>query len=88
MNGKTRQNILVDTSIPLEGGEELITKLEKVAPVFVTDIVLQELDGHKNNANTSVAYRAREFFRRLGSSNGEALFVLPPDGMRDRKSVV
>lgn len=82
----TAQKILIDTSILLEGGEEVIAKLSKVAPVFVTDIVLQELDGHKNNANTSVAYRAREFFRRLGSSNGEALFTLPPDGMKLEKT--
>jgi len=81
----TTQKILIDTSIIIEGGEEVIAKLEKVAPVFVTDIVLQELDGHKNNANGSVAYKAREFFRRLGKSNGESLDVLPPDGMRLEK---
>jgi len=82
----TKRNILVDTSIPLEGGEEVIAKLEKVAPVFVTDIVLQELDGHKNNANSSVAYRAREFFRRMGNSNGISLDVLPLSGMRLEKT--
>lgn len=71
------QNLLIDTSVILEGGEEIIDKLEKIAPVFVTDIVLQELDGHKNNANSSVAYRAREFFRKLGNSNGIELNVLP-----------
>ena len=81
-----KRNILVDTSIPLEGGEEVIAKLEKVAPVFVTDIVLQELDGHKNNANSSVAYRAREFFRRMGSSNGISLDVLPLSCMRLEKT--
>lgn len=86
MNGQNRQNILVDTSIPLEGGEAVIAKLNKVAPVFVTDIVLQELDGHKNNSNGAVAYQAREFFRRLGKTNGEALFVLPPDGMKLEKT--
>lgn len=86
INGQTRQNILVDTSIPLEGGEDIIAKLDKVAPVFVTDIVLQELDGHKNNANGAIAYQAREFFRRLGKTNGEALFVLPPDGMKLEKT--
>lgn len=76
----TAQKILMDTSILLEGDEGIIAKLEKVAPVFITDIVLQELDGHKNNSNGSVAYRAREFFRKLGNSNGEALDILP-DGM-------
>lgn len=80
------QNLLIDTSVILEGGEEIIAKLEKVAPVFVTDIVLQELDGHKNNANSSVAYRAREFFRRLGNSNGIELEVLPLSGMRLEKT--
>lgn len=82
----TAQKILIDTSVILEGGEDIIAKLDKVAPVFVTDIVLQELDGHKNNANGAVAYQAREFFRRLGKTNGEALFVLPPDGMKLEKT--
>ena len=79
------QNLLIDTSVILEGGEEIIAKLEKIAPVFVTDIVLQELDGHKNNANSSVAYRAREFFRKLGNSNGEALDAFP-DGIKLEKT--
>lgn len=82
----TAQKILIDTSVILEGGEDIIAKLDKVAPVFVTDIVLQELDGHKNNANGAIAYQAREFFRRLGKTNGEALFVLPPDGMKLEKT--
>lgn len=85
MTEHTKRNILVDTSIPLEGGEAIIAKLEKVAPVFVTDIVLQELDGHKNNANSSVAYRARKLFKAFGKSNGVELDVLPTDGMRLEK---
>lgn len=80
------QRILIDTSIAVEGGEAIIAKLEKIAPVFVTDIVLQELDGHKNNANGAVAFQAREFFRRLGNSNGIALAVLPLDGMKLEKT--
>jgi len=55
--------------------------LKKIAPVFVTDIVLQELDGHKNNANGSVAFQAREFFRRLGNSNGVELHAMPLSNM-------
>lgn len=80
------QRILIDTSIAVEGGEAIIAKLEKIAPVFVTDIVLQELDGHKNNTNGAVAFQAREFFRRLGNSNGIALDVLPLDGMKLEKT--
>ncbi|AHJ14470.1 type II toxin-antitoxin system VapC family toxin [Sulfurospirillum multivorans] len=80
------QRILIDTSIAVEGGEAIIAKLEKIAPVFVTDIVLQELDGHKNNANRAVAFQAREFFRQLGNSNGIALDVLPLDGMKLEKT--
>lgn len=80
------QRILIDTSIAVEGGEAIIAKLGKIAPVFVTDIVLQELDGHKNNANGAVAFQAREFFRRLGNSNGIALDVLPLDGMKLEKT--
>lgn len=79
------QNILIDTSIALEGGEELIAKLEKVAPVFVTDIVLQELDG-KKGAEGSVGYNAREFFRKLGRDNGVEIFVLPPNNVKLEKT--
>lgn len=79
------QNILIDTSIALEGGEELIAKLEKVAPVFVTDIVLQELDG-KKGAEGSVGYNAREFFRKLGRDNGVEMFVLPPNNVKLEKT--
>ena len=75
------QRILIDTSIAVDGGEAIIAKLEKIAPVFVTDIVLQELDGHKNNANGEVAFQAREFFRRLGSDNGKELHVMPLSSM-------
>jgi predicted ribonuclease YlaK len=71
------QRILIDTSIAVEGGEAIIAKLEKIAPVFVTDIVLQELDGHKNNTNGAITFQAREFFRRLGNSNGVELHVMP-----------
>lgn len=70
-------SILIDTSIAVEGGEAIIAKLAKIAPIFVTDIVLQELDGHKNNANSSVAFQAREFFRRLGRDNGVELRAIP-----------
>lgn len=85
METKSNFNILVDTSIPLEGGEELIAKLEKVAPVFVTDIVLQELDG-KKGAEGSVGYNAREFFRKLGRDNGVEMFVLPPNNVKLEKT--
>lgn len=79
------QSILIDTSIALAGGEELIAKLEKVAPVFVTDIVLQELDG-KKGAEGSVGYNAREFFRKLGRDNGVEMFVLPPYNVKLEKT--
>lgn len=72
-----RRTILMDTSMILEVEESVIATLNKSAWVFVTDIVLQELDGHKNNANPVVAYKARAFFRRLEKQNQEALMVLP-----------
>lgn len=75
------QRILIDTSIAVEGGEAIIAKLGKIAPVFVTDIVLQELDGHKNNVNGAVAFQAREFFRQLGKDNGAELHVMPLSNM-------
>lgn len=75
------QRILIDTSIAVEGGEAIIAKLEKIAPVFMTDIVLQELDGHKNNANAEVAYQARKLFKRLGKDNGVELHVMPLSNM-------
>lgn len=76
-----RRTILMDTSMILEVEESVIATLNKSAWVFVTDIVLQELDGHKNNANPVIAYKAREFFRRLGKQNQEALMVLPHHAM-------
>ena len=75
------QRILIDTSIAVEGGEAIIAQLEKIAPVFVTDIVLQELDGHKNNANGAVAFQARTLFKRLGKDNGVELHVIPLSNM-------
>ena len=71
------QMILLDTSILLEVDSDTIEQLTQIASVVVTDIVLQELDGHKNNVNGTVAYRAREFFRQLGKTNGEVLEGLP-----------
>lgn len=81
MNEHTRRNILIDTSIAVEGGEAIIAKLEKIAPVFVTDIVLQELDGHKINANGAVAFQARTLFKRFGKDNGVELHVMPLSNM-------
>ena len=71
------QMMLLDTSILLEVDSDTIEQLTQIASVVVTDIVLQEIDGHKNNVNGTVAYRAREFFRQLGKTNGEVLEGLP-----------
>lgn len=58
-----RKNVLIDTSIVLDGIHNVAT-IDKDANVFVTDIVLRELDGNKG-ADGSKGYNAREFFRQL-----------------------
>lgn len=68
-------NIIIDTSIALED-IEFVQQLSSNYNVFLTDIVLQELDGHKKSEGQT-GYNAREFFRQLGKSNGEALTLLP-----------
>ncbi len=68
-------NIIIDTSIALEN-IEFVQQLSSNHNVFLTDIVLQELDGHKKSEGQT-GYNAREFFRQLGKSNGEALTLLP-----------
>lgn len=56
-------NVILDTSIIVEysidGIKDFIINDDRV---FLTDIILQEMDGHKNSEEAK-GYNAREFFR-------------------------
>lgn len=68
-------NVLIDTSVVLDGIEN-VTMIDKKDNVFVTDVVLRELDGNKG-AEGSKGYNAREFFRQLNQNEFTVLNNLP-----------
>lgn len=70
-----KTNILIDTSIILDGVEN-ITSIDKDSNVFVTDIVLREIDGNKG-AEGAKGYNAREFFRQFNSNAFTTLQTMP-----------
>lgn len=74
------KNVLIDTSVILDGIEN-VTMLDKKDNVFVTDVVLRELDGNKN-AQGSKGYNAREFFRQLNQNDFSKLDALPLTGQK------
>jgi len=71
---KTR-NVLIDTSIVLDGIEN-ISGIDKNSNVFVTDVILRELDGNKG-AEGAKGYNAREFFRQFNANKFQMLNELP-----------
>lgn len=64
-------NVILDTSIIVEysidGIKDFIINDDRV---FLTDIILQEMDGHKNSEEAK-GYNAREFFRQMGNAKSE-----------------
>lgn len=70
-----QNNVLIDTSIVLDGIHN-VGNIDKNANVFVTDVVLRELDGNKG-AEGSKGYNAREFFRQLNNHNFTTLDRMP-----------
>ncbi|WP_141071148.1 PIN domain-containing protein, partial [Campylobacter fetus] len=61
-------NVLLDTSIIVEYGVDGIKDfIANDNRVFLSDIVLQEMDGHKNSEEAK-GYNAREFFRQMGNA--------------------
>lgn len=69
------RNILLDTSIILDG----LSNLKSIggnANLFVTDVVLRELDGNKK-ADGVKGYNAREFFRQLNQNPTEMIYGIP-----------
>jgi len=90
---KAMKNILIDTSLLLEDSEsiEKIVSLEKDKKVniFITDIIMQEMDGHKKNSGHT-GYVAREFFRVLGKGEIKEIKNLPTHdiGIKKGDSVV
>ena len=73
-----KRNVMLDTSVILEGLEGLKRLHKEGAELFVTDIVLQELDGKKSDER--VGYHARSFFRALGNAAGEKVDRVPGSG--------
>ena len=69
------KNILIDTSVILDGLEN-ITSLSKDSNIFITDIVLRELDANKG-AEGAKGYNAREFFRQFNSNAFTTLQTVP-----------
>lgn len=68
-------NTIIDTSVILDGKSN-IEQLSKDSNLFVTDIILQELDGNKNS-DGSVGYNAKDFFRTLSRDKGEDCVAIP-----------
>lgn len=71
-------NVLIDTSIVLDGVEN-VTTIDKDSNIFVTDVVLRELDGNKG-AEGSKGYNAREFFRQMNNHEFTKRDTLPLTG--------
>ncbi len=82
-----KRNVFLDTSIILEGGMKFLSRVSKVANLYVTDIVLQELDG-KKNAEGKVGYNAREFYKQFGLAKVKELHELPDGQKLDRSDVL
>ena len=70
-----KTNVLLDTSFILEGLDKLFDLYDDNCNLFVTDIVLQELDGKKSDEK--VGFNARSFFRGMGSAKGRKLDRVP-----------
>ena len=64
-----RKNFIVDTSVIIDNPFNLI-KLSKKGKnkIFITEVVIEELDKHKTSINDLVAIPAREFFRNFNDS--------------------
>ncbi|WP_104697631.1 MULTISPECIES: PhoH family protein [unclassified Helicobacter] len=78
MNNK--QSCLVDTSIILDDIENLFYIFHNVSTkIYISDIVIEELDKHKN-LNNQNGFFAREFFRNIHYEDSEKLDLEPCDG--------
>ena len=66
-NQSQNSKLLLDTSFILDNSLEDLKDFSNNNDIYITDIVLQELDG-KKNAEGEVGYRAREFFRQMNEA--------------------
>ena len=73
---KKKHTIFLDTSTIIGGGIDFLERTSKVANLFITDIVLQELDGLKN-AEGDTGYKAREIYRQFAPATTKELYELP-----------
>lgn len=71
------QRVLLDTSIILDNTQNLIDLHHKNMEIFITDIVLEELDRKKDQQSES-GYFAREFFRRIGNVSDNTISTIKP----------
>ncbi|WP_281651038.1 PhoH family protein [Helicobacter bilis] len=71
------QQVLLDTSIILDNTQNLIDLHNKNMELFITDIVLEELDRKKDQQSES-GYFAREFFRRIHNVSKESMISITP----------
>jgi len=82
-----KRNVFLDTSVILERGMNFLSRTAKAANLYVTDIVLQELDG-KKNAEGKVGFNAREFYRQFNTAKVEELHELPDGQKLDRRDIL
>jgi len=82
-----KRNVFLDTSVILGGGMNFLSRTAKAANLYVTDIVLQELDG-KKNAEGKAGFNAREFYRQFNTAKVEELHELPDGQKLDRRDVL
>ena len=71
------QKVLLDTSIILDNTQNLIDLYHKNMEIFITDIVLEELDRKKDQQSES-GYFAREFFRCISSVSNDTISTIEP----------
>ncbi len=76
------QQILLDTSIILDNTQNLIDLHNKNMELFITDIVLEELDRKKDQQSES-GYFAREFFRCIHSVSDNTTYNIKPQQATD-----
>ena len=58
-------DFLLDTNVMLDYGVNLYEIVNSDDRLFITDIILKELDGHKKSGDENIKYQVREIFRNL-----------------------
>ncbi|KIM12702.1 MAG: PhoH-family protein [Sulfuricurvum sp. PC08-66] len=87
----TPKRYLLDTSVILDDPANILRLFDDSENyVYITDIVLAELNNRKEDAQTEAGYRAREFFRLVDNNKGHSVTrkILPdlPDAIDKTKT--